>query len=166
MTKRTPRAGFYVPGNYAPEESVGLLMKRVLASIVGRAEARLKPHGVTHAQWHPLFRLREAGRPKAVVALARELRMDTGAMTRLIDRLERKRLCRRVRSTEDRRIVMVELTPSGAEAAAIVPAVLSDVMNAHFAGFSRAEWESLVQALRRMLDNADALQSGSSTDPE
>jgi len=162
---RTSRGGFYAPGSYRPDESVGLLMKRVLASIVAHAEARLKPHGVTHAQWHPLFRLRQADRPMPVVALARELRMDTGAMTRLIDRLEKKRLCRRVRSNDDRRIVMVELTPSGAEAAAIVPAVLGDVMNAHLAGFSRAEWEALVQALLRMLENADAMQPPSPAGP-
>jgi len=162
---RTSRASFYAAGSYRPDESVGLLMKRVLGSIVAHAEARLRPYDVTHAQWQPLFRLREAGRPMPVVALARELRMDTGAMTRLIDRLEKKRLCRRVRSSDDRRIVLVELTRSGADAAEIVPAVLGDVMNAHLAGFSRAEWEALVQALLRMLDNADAMQAPSSPDP-
>ena len=37
-------------------------------------------------------------------------------MTRLLDRLEKKGLCKRVRSTEDRRVVMIELTPAQREA--------------------------------------------------
>jgi len=153
---RSATAGFYTPGNYGAHENVGYLTKRVLASIVQQAEARLEPHGVTHAQWHPLFKLR-GGKTLALVELARELHMNSGAMTRLLDRVEKKGLCRRMRSTEDRRVVMVRLTPAGEAAAAQVPTVLSDVLNAHLADFSQTEWLALAAYLRRMLANGAAI---------
>jgi DNA-binding MarR family transcriptional regulator len=157
---RTPvPATFYAPGNYCAEDSVAYLMKRVLSSFIQQAELRLEPHDLTHAQWQPLFKLRNAKtRTLAVAELARELQMDAGAMTRLLDRLEKKGLCKRVRSTEDRRVVMVELTPDGEAAAALVPGVLSEVLNAHLAGFSKTEWQALMTYLRRMLENGDAMR--------
>jgi DNA-binding MarR family transcriptional regulator len=93
-----------------------------------------------------------------VAELARELQMDAGAMTRLLDRLEKKGLCKRVRSTEDRRVVMVELTPDGEAAAELVPGVLSEVLNSHLAGFSKTEWQALMTYLRRMIDNGEAMR--------
>jgi DNA-binding MarR family transcriptional regulator len=42
--------------------------------------------------------------------LARESRLSTGAITTLLDRLERAGFVRRVRDTDDRRRVLVELT--------------------------------------------------------
>jgi DNA-binding MarR family transcriptional regulator len=132
-------------------------MKRIMLSIVYQADKRLDAHGLTSAQWGPLLRLRTAG-PCTVVELARWLQVDAGAMTRLLDRLEKKELCKRVRSTEDRRIVQVELTPQGEAAIKEVPAVLSEVMNAHLAGFSKTEWTALKTYLRRMVETGDALR--------
>ncbi|HEY9067135.1 MAG TPA: MarR family transcriptional regulator, partial [Burkholderiaceae bacterium] len=88
----------------------------------------------------------------------RWLVMDAGAMTRLLDRLEKKGLCKRVRSTEDRRVVQVELTPDGEAAIAGAPQVLCDVMNAHLAGFSKSEWVALKGYLRRMVEAGEAMR--------
>jgi DNA-binding MarR family transcriptional regulator len=86
------------------------------------------------------------------------MQTDAGAMTRLLDRLEKKKLCKRIRSTADRRVVQVELTPEGLAAIAEVPAVLAEVLNAHLAGFSRAEWLALKDFLQRMARTGDALR--------
>ena len=132
-------------------------MKRVMLSIVHLADKRLGPHGLTSAQWGPLIRLKACG-GSTVAELARWLQMDAGAMTRLLDRLEKKGLCKRVRSTTDRRVVQVELTPQGETAIAEVPAVLVDVMNAHLAGFSKSEWLALRTYLQRMLQTGEQLR--------
>ena len=145
---------FYNAAGYSADESVGYLMKRVLMAIAQVADKRLEPQGITHAQWGPLFMLRNA-RASTVAELARELQTDPGAMTRLLDRLEAKGFCRRLRSTDDRRVVRVELTPAGEEAADRVPAELADIMNAHLAGFSKTEWNQLKSFLQRMLVNAE-----------
>src|SRR5829696_9133916 len=119
----TGAADFYVPSQYCAEESVGYLMKRVGASIVAEADKRLAAHGLTSAQWGPLLRIHKAG-CAPVAELARWMMTDAGAMTRLLDRLEKKGLCKRVRCTDDRRVVRVELTPAGEAVVAEVPAVL------------------------------------------
>jgi DNA-binding MarR family transcriptional regulator len=150
-------ANFYRAGTYCAEESVGYLMKRIMLSIVYQADKRLDAHGLTSAQWGPLMRIRTTG-SATVAELARWLQVDAGAMTRLLDRLEKKGLCKRVRSTEDRRVVQVELTPEGEAAVAGVPAVLSEVMNAHLAGFSKTEWQALKTYLNRMLETGEALR--------
>ena len=151
-------ADFYEPGAYRAEESVGYLIKRVMASIMVEADKRLEEHGLTSAQWSPLLKMKHAGGRATVAELSRWLVMDAGAMTRLLDRLEKKGLCKRVRSTEDRRVVKVELTPEGEAAIREVPAVLAEVMNAHLAGFSKTEWLALKTYLQRMLDTGDALR--------
>ena len=148
---------FYQGHTFAPDQSVGFLMKRVLLSLVSQADKRLGLHDLTTAQWGPLMRLRMRG-SSTVAELARWAQIDAGAMTRLLDRLEKKGLCKRVRSTEDRRVVMVELTPEGLKAMANVPEMLADVLNQHLAGFSHAEWQTLTGFLKRMADNGDALR--------
>ncbi len=160
MSPAPAPADFYQPSTYCAEDSVGYLMKRITLSIVHQVDQRLDLHDLTSAQWGPLMRIRTAG-PSTVVELARWLSVDAGAMTRLLDRLEKKNLCRRVRSAEDRRVVLVELTPEGEAAVAEVPPVLSKVMNAHLAGFSKAEWLALKSYLHRMLANGEALREAS-----
>ena len=160
VARIVPPADFYRAAGYCAEESVGYLMKRIMMSIVSQVDKRLDLHGLTSAQWGPLMRLRTTG-GSTVAELARWLQVDAGAMTRLLDRLEKKGLCKRVRSTEDRRVVKVELTPEGAAAIQEVPAVLAEVMNAHLAGFSKTEWQALKTYLQRMLDTGDALRDAS-----
>ncbi len=146
---------FYEGSHYTPEESVGFLLKRVLMSFVCQADKRLGDHDLTSAQWNPMMSLRMRG-TATVAELARWSMIDAGAMTRLLDRLEKKGLCKRVRSTEDRRVVMVELTTEGRATMEHVPEVLADVMNQHLAGFSAAEWQQLLALLTRMVANGDA----------
>jgi DNA-binding MarR family transcriptional regulator len=150
-------AGFYQPGRYRAEESVGYLMRRLLNSVTQAADRKLQPHGVSYAQWAPLLKI-GLGEASTVAELARALQMDAGAMTRLLDRLEAKGFLKRIRSSEDRRVVQLELTPEGKQVADAVPLVLCDVMNAHLAGFSKSEFEALRGYLLRMLDNAELLR--------
>jgi len=159
-TRPSGPATFYKAKSYCAEESVGYLMKRVMMSIVASADRRLAEHELTSAQWGPLMRM-QATEGSTVAELARWLNVDAGAMTRLLDRLEKKGLCRRVRSTEDRRVVRVELTPAGHKAIAEVPAVLAAVMNEHLAGFNESEWTALRDYLTRMLANGAAARGGS-----
>ena len=98
----------------------------------------------------------QRSRASTVAELARETQSDPGAMTRLLDRLEAKGFCRRQRSTDDRRVVRIELTPEGELAAQEVPIVLSEVLNEHLAGFSKTEWSQLKDMLKRMVANGEA----------
>lgn len=162
MARAPAPARFYEAGTYTPDQSVGYLLKRVLMSIVYQVDKRLDLHDLTSAQWGPMMRLRMHGQ-STVVELARWAQIDAGAMTRLLDRLEKKGLCKRTRSTEDRRVVQVELTAEGKAAMEHVPEVLADVLNQHLAGFSRTEWQALTGYLTRMVDTGDALRENGGT---
>jgi len=150
-------ARFYSAKTFAAEESVGFLVKRVMLSMGQQIDRRLASHDLTTAQWSPLMRLKKEG-PSTVAELARCQAMDAGAMTRLLDRLEKKGLCKRTRSVEDRRVVQVDLTPEGHAALRNVPAMLSEVLNLHLAGFSEDEWNTLRELLRRMAENGEKLR--------
>ena len=152
-----PAAGFYTPETIRPDNNVGLLMKRALQSIRQTIDRELAPHDLTQAQWLPLVRIAHGG-CTTIAALARDQAIDPGAMTRAVDRLEAKGLLRRVRSAQDRRVVTLVLTEAGRAAAALVPPVAVQVLNAHLAGFSLAEWQQLIGLLTRVLANGDALR--------
>lgn len=148
---------FYRPDSYRPEESAGYLMRQVLTLMTTEVDAQLEPSGLTNAQWQPLLKL-YWGRAATVAELARECRLDTGAMTRTLDRLEAKGLVRRERSETDRRVVNLVLTEQGTAAAREIPEVLSRMQNEFLRGFSVDEWQQLKQLLRRLLENGRALQ--------
>lgn len=151
-------AVLYRPDDYRPQDSVAFLMRQTLAAMANEVERRLEPCGLTSAQWVPLLAL-HMGRASMVAELARQCQLDAGGMTRLLDRLEVKGLVRRERSSADRRVVNLELTPEGREAAKGIPAVLCDVQNAALHGFTEDEWETLRRLLARMQANAQALQA-------
>lgn len=148
---------FYRAEDYDAEQSIAYLMRRILTIVSQSIETQIcEPGRPTYPQWLPLYKI-HLGKATTVAELARECLLDTGAMTRLLDRLEAKGLCRRVRSLADRRVVNIELTDEGRTAAKAVPHVLSRVQNEHLAGFSEEEWAQLKSYLRRILNNAQVL---------
>lgn len=153
-----PMVEFYRPEGYSPDDSMGYLMRRILSLLAQGVERELEASGLTNAQWVPLLKLYMHG-GSTVAELARQCDLDAGSMTRLLDRLEAKDLCRRNRSCEDRRVVNLELTEAGRTAAKEIPVILSRLQNAHLAGFSVEEWQILKGYLRRILDTAQSLQA-------
>ena len=154
----TLAATFYKEHNYEPHDSVGHMMRRIVTTVALDIERQLEASDLTNAQWVPLLKL-YTGQASTVAELARECDLDAGAMTRLLDRIEAKGLCRRVRSEQDRRVVNLELTPAGTDAAKKIPAVLCRVQNAHLAGFTNPEWALLKDFLKRILANAQAIEA-------
>ncbi|MES2511837.1 MAG: MarR family transcriptional regulator [Pseudomonadota bacterium] len=155
-----PMVEFYRAQGYNPDESVAYLMRRIISVASQQIERELEPTGLTNAQWVPLLKL-YMGTASTVAELARSCELDAGSMTRLLDRLEAKQLCRRVRSSDDRRVVNLELTEAGRVAAKGIPDILCRVQNAHLSGFSAEEWQVLKGFLRRILDTAQGMQSAS-----
>lgn len=151
-----PMVEFYRAEGYKPDESVAYLMRRIISVTGQQIERELEPTGLTNAQWVPLLKL-YMGYASTVAELARVCELDAGSMTRLLDRLEAKQLCRRVRSSDDRRVVNLELTEAGRTAAKGIPEILCRVQNSHLSGFSAEEWQVLKGYLRRILDTAQSL---------
>ncbi len=153
-----PHVDFYHAKGYRPDDSVGYLMRRIISLVSHSIEREMEPTGLTNAQWMPLLKL-SMRLASTVAELARECDLDAGSMTRLLDRLEGKQLVRRVRSSDDRRVVNIELTDAGRAAAKEIPQILCQIQNAHLVGFSVEEWQTLTGYLRRILDTAQTLQA-------
>ena len=156
-------ASFYRAEGYKPEDSIGYLMRQILNTVGQEVERQLAHTELTNAQWIPLFKL-YMGKATTAAELARDCRLDAGAMTRMLDRLEAKGLLRRERSAADRRVVTISLTDAGTAAAQEIPKVLSRVQNAYLADFSEPEFETLKIFLRRILHNANLSESNPSHD--
>jgi DNA-binding MarR family transcriptional regulator len=88
-----------------------LAASRALVAIAARSLAGQDVE-VTLPQFRALVVLASRG-PQRVVDVSGELGVDPSTGTRLCDRLVRKGLVRRQRSTADRRVVRVTLTPAG-----------------------------------------------------
>jgi DNA-binding MarR family transcriptional regulator len=98
-------------------EPMGVVLRiQALAKILGdRAAARLQEYDLQWWQYDVLSTLRRQGEPFTLAAteLADITMLTSGAMTNRIDRLEEEGLVRRRKDAEDRRKVLVELTPKG-----------------------------------------------------
>ncbi|HEX7155600.1 MAG TPA: MarR family winged helix-turn-helix transcriptional regulator, partial [Burkholderiaceae bacterium] len=152
-TSPTPppvRDGYYRGENYRLEEGIGFLMKHAMESVTRQIDAQMAAYCLTNAQWRPLVLLSH-GTCTTAAEMARKTNCDTGAMTRMLDRLEDKGLVRRNRGTDDRRVQHLELTAEGEQLAAIVPYVIADVLNTHLSGMTRAEVDVLKDLLKRMI---------------
>jgi MarR family transcriptional regulator, organic hydroperoxide resistance regulator len=68
----------------------------------------------THAERLALLTI--ASESMQISKVAERIGMSRGAMTTVVDRLTDQRLVRRVHSSTDRRVVMVEATPKGMRA--------------------------------------------------
>lgn len=147
---------YYSGDAYPMLESIGYLLKRLRANLDRAVDAEMAELDLTDVQWGPLLLL-HYNMGNTAAELARTICADTGAMTRLLDRLEAKSLVRRVPSAHDRRVMQLELTPEGAKLCRDIPYGLARVMNAMLKGFTPGEVEMLKTLLRRMLANAERL---------
>lgn len=118
-----------------------------------REQARVhEPFGLTHAAFDLLANLRRSGRPhrKTASALARSSMISTGGVTFRMDGLEDAGLVRRVRDSNDRRVVAAELTEHGLE-------IIDEAIERHvelfqdmLAGLSKTERRQLAALLAKL----------------
>ena len=132
--------------------SVGYLMGRARASLLSRLDAELERFGLTGMQFAVLKHLAD-GAARTAADLCRFMQYDTGAMTRIVDRLEQRGLLRRERCRDDRRVVFLRVAAAGRAQLPRLRAAGSRVLDDHLAGFNAAEVESLRSYLGRMIEN-------------
>ena len=146
--------GLYRAQTYRVEDSVGFRITRLRAALFATVDREVAPWGVSSAQAAILIYIAH-GRGNRAADIARDYSYDTGSMTRMVERLVKKGLLRRVRDTDDRRAVRLELTAKGQKLTGRLPAVAARALNGLLRGFTRAELEQLKGLLDRMLANAD-----------
>jgi len=134
------------------ESSLGYYLTKARNVLVERTDRAVKPLGLTAQQIGVILML-SAHRASTPFELSRVMSYDSGSMTRLLDRLEKKGFIVRTRSDADRRMVKLELTPQGHEAARQLPALGAAVLNEQLRGFSAADHATLLDLLARFIAN-------------
>lgn len=101
---------------YGSEASVALdlwvKLARASAVFGHRTHEHIRAFGLTESQFGTLETLGHKG-PLTVGELCRKQLVTGGNMTVVIDNLEREQLVERVRSSSDRRVILVHLTAKG-----------------------------------------------------
>jgi DNA-binding MarR family transcriptional regulator len=139
---------------HSPQDGlgVGYLLGRARSSLLSGLDAQLERFGLNGMQFAVLKHLAD-GPARTAADLCRVMHHDTGAMTRILDRLEEKGLVRRERCREDRRVVFLRLAPNGREQLPRLVAVGVRVLEGHLAGFSATDVAALKDYLGRMIEN-------------
>ncbi len=154
MPKDTSKP-FYQVETFNGSRSVGYLIRRLNTLVLPHAEALFADAELTFSQWVVLVCLRD-GMDDTCACIARRMNHDTGAVTRLVDQLERRGLVARTRSTSDRRIVHLKLLPQGKAMAKKLTPRIVDFWNRMFEGFSLQEAEQLIVLLTRLNHRLEA----------
>jgi DNA-binding MarR family transcriptional regulator len=142
----------YDPATIQLETSLGYYLAKARNVLVVRTDQALKPLGLTSSQIGVMLML-ASGRARTPLELSREMAYDSGSMTRMLDRLEKKGFVNRTRSEADRRIVKLSLTERGRYAAGRLPVIGAAVLNEQLRGFNRAELDLLTGMLARIIGN-------------
>jgi DNA-binding MarR family transcriptional regulator len=153
VKQATRTAPIYDTRTFEPRRGIGRLLGQVKMAMAAEIDQELAPFDITAAQFVILVSLAESG-PGPTSVLCQSVQYDQGAMTRMIDRLERKGFVRRARCVDDRRRVNLELTPEGKAVYPKLIAAAAAVQNRMLQGFNRSEVDQLEAMLKRMLSNA------------
>jgi DNA-binding MarR family transcriptional regulator len=123
-------------------QGIDLLRRnQVLTQMLDEAAAEYL--GINTTDGRAIDLIDQAGRITAG-DLAHELRLSTGAVTAIVDRLERAGYARRVADPDDRRRVLIEVTPKVNRLSADIYGAPADAI-AWASGFSDAELDVLLR---------------------
>jgi len=140
----------YTPANFSMTQSIGFALTKARNLVAAEIDAALKDLDISSQQMGIVFSL-QRGTATTPFELSKLLGIDTGLMTRMLDKLETKGLLARSRSVEDRRVVNLHLTRKGEQVAAQIPGIVPPVLNARLRNFSRAEFEELKRLLAKFI---------------
>ncbi|MEM5339253.1 MarR family winged helix-turn-helix transcriptional regulator [Paraburkholderia azotifigens] len=142
----------YTKDNFRLTESVGYQLVKARNLIVTEMDAALKDLDISSQQMGIMLMLRQklASTP---FELSKMLGIDTGLMTRMLDKLEAKGLVVRSRDEQDRRVVNLSLTKAGIAVADQIPDIAPDVLNARLKDFTKAELTELRRLLRKFVSD-------------
>lgn len=132
------------------EQNTGNLLRVVYKVVNEQLDEYLLPLGLTGAQWRPIVLL-DTGKANTAAQLAEFIGVDTGAMTRTLNRLEAKGLITRQRSEKDRRVVELALTEKSANLRVEIIKTIEDTLNQFFSCFSQEEFNTYTELNKKLI---------------
>uniref|UniRef100_E1T919 Transcriptional regulator, MarR family n=1 Tax=Burkholderia sp. (strain CCGE1003) TaxID=640512 RepID=E1T919_BURSG len=140
----------YTPRNFIITNSIGLKLVKARNLLSAEMDAALKDLEITSPQMGILLSMKQ-GIANTPFELSKMLGIDTGLMTRMLDKLESNGLLQRSRDPGDRRVVNLTLTAAGQKVAERVREIAPHVLNARLRNFSKAEFAEFDRLLRKFI---------------
>lgn len=138
---------------YDPVHNVGRMLIDAAAQMMSALDRNAQTVGVSAPQLVVLIRL-GGGAASTASELCKSLGYDSGAMTRMLDRLAKLGLVRRTPSPDDGRVSVLSLTDEGKRLYPSIKPFALTVLNDHLRGFEPHEVQQLMAYLQRIITNS------------
>jgi len=125
-------------------------LRRIIRAIDLHSRALVQRFGLTGPQLVVLKELL-VDSPRPVNELARSVNLSQATVTGILDRLEKKGMIERVRSTVDRRKVLVSPTPTAEAALAGAPPLLQEHFTSSFVRLPDWQQSQILSSLQRIV---------------
>ena len=129
-----------------------LAIARVQDRLTGDFQNLFKTQALTTTQFNALRILIGAKEPIPCQLVGERLIQRVPDVTRLLDRMEKEGLIERTRSAEDRRVVLVSVTPEGRRRSNRLNQPALALHDQQMKALSRAELRQLESLLAKLLD--------------
>ena len=158
MDEGITRVGQIIPQMPAADARMCRLMLMLGGTIEQELESKLKPHRLNHSEFLTLMIL--YSRPDGSSTpgeLCEYATQGATNMTRIANTLVKRGLITRGASKEDRRRVLIRITPAGRRLVQKMLPPMFPQLGAMFAGFSDSDKRQLDRLLRKLAGNLDRL---------
>lgn len=137
------------------ENQIVAAIRRIIQAVELNSRRLVEEIGLTGPQ---LAVLREAARsgPLPVGELARAIHLSQPTVTGILNRLEKRGLVQRIRRSDDRRAVNVNVTDSGRELSTSAPSLLQDSFRRKLGQLEPWEQTMILSILQRIAGMMDA----------
>lgn len=133
------------------EEEAFLNLGRTFEFLQARVAGLLKQHDLSPVQYNMLRILRGAGSEGVTCTQACERMLSPDPdITRLLDRMEARKLLRRERSREDRRVVVNSITQDGLALTNAIDAPLGELLKVMMGRVGMSRLKDLVETLEQL----------------
>lgn len=140
-------------------QSLGYLLNTSAKGIKSLLNTELKSAGITTSQWAVLKLLSEKGK-LTQVEIALNLKSDKATVGAIIEKIERKDLVRKAKSSLDKRAYDIFLTNDGESLVKGLVGSAENVNNYALKGFEQEQKRDLELYLNRIISNLEGIEEG------
>ncbi len=140
----------HAPQGAELEDSVLRSLRRIIQAVDVHSRQIVRDYGVTGPQLACLRQLGQSG-PVSAGKLARAVSLRPATLSGILDRLETQGWIRRDRTADDRRLVMISLTPAGSSLVRRTPPPLQEAFLRRFRGLVQSERGRIDAVLRELV---------------
>lgn len=127
-----------------------LAMRKIMHEVDSHSRKLMKQYDITVPQVFCLYELAEKGALNVAV-LAKNIHLSPSTTVGIVDRLEEKHYVTRIRDTQDRRAVFVEITEDGKRFLCSTPDLLHNRIEERLSALPKAKQNLIADALELLV---------------